>query len=160
MKYGNFIMIEDIVFETKSRGASEIRLQHSTGEVTVLGFVSTFPIQAKEAYLQAIRALLMKHQDLSPKDDMLGLFTFWFARNNLETPISAGTFRNDDRQRIGQRIRELREQRKMDARHLSQLTGIDAANICRIEQGKYSVGLDVLSKIANALGYKVDLVEL
>ena len=31
-------MIEDIVFENKSRGASEIRLQHSTGEVTVLGF--------------------------------------------------------------------------------------------------------------------------
>lgn len=26
------------------------------------------------------------------------------------------------------------------------LTGIDAANLCRIEQGKQSAGIDVLSK--------------
>ena len=39
------------------------------------------------------------------------------------------------------------------------LTGIDAANLCRIEQGKQSAGIDVLSKIANAMGYKIDFVE-
>ena len=75
-------------------------------------------------------------------------------------PISVGTFQNEDRARIGKRIREIREEQKMDAKQLALRTGIDAANISRIEQGKYSVGLDVLSKLANALGYKVDLVKI
>jgi len=42
---------------------------------------------------------------------------------------------------------------------LSQLANIDAANLSRIEQGRYSVGLDVLSKIALALGAKIEMIE-
>ena len=38
------------------------------------------------------------------------------------------------------------------------LAGIDAANLSRIEQGKYSVGLDILSRIAFVLGAHIDLV--
>ena len=34
----------------------------------------------------------------------------------------------------------------------SAATDIDAANLCRIESGKYSVGLDILTKIGYALG--------
>jgi len=33
------------------------------------------------------------------------------------------------------------------------------ANLSRIEQGRYSVGLDILSKIAFALGAKIELVD-
>ena len=36
--------------------------------------------------------------------------------------------------------------------------GIDAANLSRIEQGRYSVGLDILSRIAFVLGAHIDLV--
>ena len=36
---------------------------------------------------------------------------------------------------------------------------IDAANLCRIESGKYSVGLDILTKIGYALGMEIDFVE-
>jgi transcriptional regulator with XRE-family HTH domain len=46
----------------------------------------------------------------------------------------------------------------MEAKRLAMLTNIDAANLSRIEQGRYSVGLDILTKIAHALGVKVDLV--
>ncbi|NDV14863.1 helix-turn-helix domain-containing protein [Muricauda sp. TY007] len=35
---------------------------------------------------------------------------------------------------------------------------MDAANLSRIEQGRYSVGLDILSRISEVLGVKVDLV--
>ena len=48
----------------------------------------------------------------------------------------------------------------MEARDLAKLAGIDAANLSRIENGKYSVGLDILAKIATALGKKVDFVDL
>lgn len=73
--------------------------------------------------------------------------------------ISGGT-RHTDRARIGCRIKQLREERGLEARNLARLAGIDAANLSRIENGKYSVGLDVLSKIAMALGKKIDFVDI
>lgn len=73
--------------------------------------------------------------------------------------ISTGT-RHKDRASIGERIRQIRMDRGMEARDLARLAGVDAANQCRIENGKYSVGLDILSKIAAALGKKIDFVDL
>lgn len=153
-------MIENIIFEQISQNQSEIRLQHSTGEVTTLLFNSTFPMQAQPYYLKAINALLKQKPDLSPKDDLFSIFFRLFVRNFLESPLGVGTSKNEERIRIGNRIKELREKRHLDAKTLSMLTGIDAANLCRIEQGKQSAGIDVLSKIANAMGYKIDFVEL
>jgi len=66
--------------------------------------------------------------------------------------------RSEERERIGARIRQLREDKGIEAKHLALMANIDAANLSRIEQGKYSVGFDILTKIANALGVKVDLV--
>lgn len=68
-------------------------------------------------------------------------------------------FQYQERVRIGARIRELRKEKNIDAKVLSQLANIDAANLSRIEQGRYSVGLDVLSKIALAIGAKIELVD-
>ena len=73
--------------------------------------------------------------------------------------ISTGT-RQKDRTRIGERIRQIREDRGMEARDLARLAGIDAANLSRIEKGRYSVGLDILSKIAAVLGKRIDFVDL
>jgi len=71
---------------------------------------------------------------------------------------SAGSDRSEERKRIGKRIRQLREDKRVEAKHLATMVNIDAANLSRIEQGKYSVGLDVLIRIAHVLGVKVDLV--
>ena len=57
-------------------------------------------------------------------------------------------------------LKKIREKKHIDAKTLAHITGIDAANLCRIEQGKQSVGIDILSKIANSMGYKIDFVEL
>ena len=38
------------------------------------------------------------------------------------------------------------------------LTGIDAANLSRIEQGKYSTGVDILSRICVILDAHLDLI--
>lgn len=66
--------------------------------------------------------------------------------------------RQSERIRIGKRIREVREVKGVEARDLAKSANIDAANLSRIEQGKYSVGLDILSRIAFVLGYQVDIV--
>ena len=90
--------------------------------------------------------------------------TIW--RESMQFAIGGGIIgirtgtRHKDRARIGERIRQIRMDRGMEARDLARLTGVDAANLCRIENGKYSVGLDILSKIAAALGKKIDFVDL
>ena len=68
-------------------------------------------------------------------------------------------FLYQERVRIGTRIRELRKEKNIEAKMLAQIANIDAANLSRIEQGRYSVGLDILSKIAHALGAKIELVD-
>lgn len=73
--------------------------------------------------------------------------------------ISPGD-RQGERTRIGNRIRQIREDRGIEARELAKLAGIYAANLSRIENGKYSVGIDILSKIAASLGKKIDLVDI
>ncbi|MBO7607463.1 MAG: helix-turn-helix transcriptional regulator [Paludibacteraceae bacterium] len=65
----------------------------------------------------------------------------------------------EERQRIGARIKELRQKQNIDARSLALRAGIDASNLSRIEQGHYSVGLDILAKIANALNAQIDIIE-
>ena len=68
--------------------------------------------------------------------------------------------KSEERKRIGERIKELRKKRNLDAKSLANRIGIDASNLSRIEQGHYSVGFDILSKIATALNAKVDIIEL
>lgn len=68
--------------------------------------------------------------------------------------------RQSERARIGSRIRQIREEKGVEARDLAKLAGIDAANLSRIENGKYSVGIDILSKIAASLGKKIDIVDI
>ncbi|MBO7604674.1 MAG: helix-turn-helix transcriptional regulator [Bacteroidales bacterium] len=86
--------------------------------------------------------------------------SIWRELNLLGVPfmgMSAGN-RHRERVRIGGQIRQLRQGKGMEARDLALLAGIDAANLSRIEQGKYSVGLDILSRIAFVLGAHIDLV--
>lgn len=62
------------------------------------------------------------------------------------------------RHQIGNKIAELRTKKAMTQRDLAEASGVTQANINNIENGKYSVGIDVLAKIASALGW--DFVNL
>jgi DNA-binding Xre family transcriptional regulator len=66
--------------------------------------------------------------------------------------------RQGERTRIGKKIRKIREEKRIEAKDLAKLANIDAANLSRIEQAKYSVGLDILSRIAFVLGCQIDIV--
>ena len=59
---------------------------------------------------------------------------------------------------FGCRISELRHERGMTQRELADLTGIKREHISRLEAGKYSVGLDILTKVAKALGTEIDFM--
>lgn len=59
---------------------------------------------------------------------------------------------------IGQRIADLRKAAGLTQAQLSKKSGVNVSNLCRIEAGKYSAGLDVLARIAEVLGSRLDLV--
>jgi transcriptional regulator with XRE-family HTH domain len=66
--------------------------------------------------------------------------------------------KEETRQRIGQRIAEIRKEKGLTQQDLADRTGIQRNHISRIEQGRYSVGFDTLQMIAEAMGGNVEIV--
>ena len=62
-----------------------------------------------------------------------------------------------ERLRIALRIRSLRKEKNLSQADLAALTGLAQQNIQRIESGKYSTGLDILTKISTALNTRVEI---
>ena len=63
------------------------------------------------------------------------------------------------REQIGQRIAQLRKEKGLTILELSEITGLDNSNIGKIEKGKYNVGIDILGRIADALGVRIELID-
>ena len=64
----------------------------------------------------------------------------------------------NDRIRIGQRIAELRKEKGMTQAQLAEQACVLQPNIARIENGRYGITIDVLARIAQALGKRIELV--
>jgi DNA-binding XRE family transcriptional regulator len=64
-----------------------------------------------------------------------------------------------ERLRIGDMIRSLRKEKKISTSQLARLIGTERPRISEIENGHYSVGIDMLNKIAAALGCQVDFIK-
>lgn len=63
-----------------------------------------------------------------------------------------------DRERIGRRIKEIRIEKDITQEELAEKVGIQRTSLSRIEAGRFSVGLDILSKIARVLNCRIDIV--
>lgn len=63
------------------------------------------------------------------------------------------------RERIGMRIAALRKQQGLTQEQLAERAGLQRTHIWRIETGKYSVNIETLQALAEALGMTVDLVD-
>ena len=63
-----------------------------------------------------------------------------------------------ERQRIGQDIAQLRKEKGMTQQDMTDTTGVQRNHISRIEQGRYSVGFDTLQAIADALDADIRIV--
>ena len=64
-----------------------------------------------------------------------------------------------NREYIGKRIAEIRQAKGLSIRQLAEASGVNFANIYKIENGKYNVSIDILGKICEALGCRIDIVE-
>ena len=65
----------------------------------------------------------------------------------------------DKRKAMGENIRKLRSAQGWEQEQLAQIAGITTANVRSVEAGKYAVNIDVLNKIAEALGAELRMVE-
>ncbi len=117
------------------------------------------PVQKDEQ--QRIAKFLSQYFNECFEDDKTSMIYWVLMKMMANVEFSfyyEGSDRSEERKRIGARIKEIRKQKGIEAKQLATLTNIDAANLSRIEQGKYSVGLDILTRISHGLGVKVDLV--
>lgn len=64
----------------------------------------------------------------------------------------------DERRRIGKRIAELRYISGLSQVQLAEKSGVNASQLAKIELGMNSTGVDVLSRIVRAMGYRIDFV--
>lgn len=62
-----------------------------------------------------------------------------------------------ERQRIGSAIKARREALSMTQKEIAERAGLQQQNIHRIELGRYSVGLDIINRVLEALGLKLDI---
>lgn len=58
-------------------------------------------------------------------------------------------------EQIGAELQTIRVQRGLTVRELGELSGLAFTTISKIENGKYNVSVDILGKVAEALGYKL-----
>ena len=58
---------------------------------------------------------------------------------------------------IGQQIASARHSKGLSVRDLAQQAAIDAANLCRIEQGDYNASVDIINRICSALGARLTI---
>lgn len=63
------------------------------------------------------------------------------------------------RDRIGQRIAQLREQAGLTQEQLAGMAGLKPSNVARIEAGCYAAPIEVVQAIAEALGKTVDIID-
>lgn len=61
------------------------------------------------------------------------------------------------REEIGLKIALFRKEAGLSQRDLAEKAGLTQNTIYKIENGKFSVGIDVLGKVAEALNRKVDI---
>lgn len=65
--------------------------------------------------------------------------------------------KSDERTKIGDAVRELREKKGYSLRQLSELSGVSYQNITKIEHGRYNVSVDILGRLATALDASIKL---
>lgn len=149
--------------ETRSRAQildeRRVEVQTPDGEIfTMFSDLAKYDSDEYKNYVLHLMEFIFDRNFSDDKEKMINRIQWEFMRNAVPNfGVGAGN-RQPERERIGNRIRQLREKKRMEARDLALLTGIDAANLSRIEQGKYSTGVDILSRIAVVLDAHLDLI--
>ena len=67
--------------------------------------------------------------------------------------------RQQTRERLGQRVAQLRQMNDMSIEQLADATGLQVSHIRRIEAGRYTVNVEILEMLAKAFNMTVDIVD-
>lgn len=59
---------------------------------------------------------------------------------------------------VGRRLRELREEQRLDKNEVATRAGIKTSTLTAIEEGRYNTGIRQITDIAHTLGAKVAIV--
>ena len=59
------------------------------------------------------------------------------------------------REEIGSELQAICVQKGLTVRELGEMCGMQHSSIVKIENGRYNVSVDILGKVADALGYKL-----
>ncbi len=129
----------------------KVTVETSQGDRFTLGLSGVIPFEMQEQHCQIIAALFDKYYQGDPSVIMGPILRGMYQCHCWASIFWYGPDRENERERIGAKIKSLRMERRMDARDVAQLADIDASNLSRIEKGKYSAGLDIL------FGSKVDI---
>ena len=136
-----------------------VEVQSPDGEIfTMMSDLAKYDSDEYKAYVLHLMEFIFDRNFSDDKEKMVNRISWEFIRNAVPSMGVGPGNRQEVRVSIGRRIRELREAKRMEARDLALLTGIDAANLSRIEQGKYSTGVDILSRICVILDAHLDLI--
>lgn len=65
----------------------------------------------------------------------------------------------NERERIGELLAQKRNEVGLSVRETAELSGVSYQNITKIENGKYNVSIDILSKITDALNCKLTIID-
>lgn len=140
-----------------------VRVETSNGDVYIIGYTDSSNYQIEQQcnhfYTKCVAAIFDKYYDGNEKTIWGPILAAMF-RANIYPFMWVMMDKDKERARIGSRIVELRKERKMDAKELAQKVGIDPGNLSRIEKGHFSVGIDILNKIASVLNMKLDFVPI
>lgn len=63
------------------------------------------------------------------------------------------------RERIGERIAEIRKESGMSQTELAEKAGVTQNTVYKIEHGRFSVGVDVLDRVVTALECRIDIIK-
>ena len=111
-------------------------------------------------HLQTFWASLFDKYFQGDETIIMGEITRQLMSNNFEPVFSFQRDPIQNRVLMGDRIRELREQKNIEIMTLAFKANIQPNTLKRIEAGKFSVDLDILAQIAQGMGMKIDFVEL
>lgn len=140
-----------------------VQVETPEGDKYVLGYTDTLNYQIEQQYnghyTKTVASLFDKYYNGDEKV-IWGPILAGMVRAKLNMFMWTMLDRDKERERIGERIKELRKEQSMDAKSLAQKVGIDAGNLSRIEQGRFSVGIDTLNKIASVLNMSIDFVPI
>lgn len=64
---------------------------------------------------------------------------------------------NNNRLKIGQRLKEIRIERNLTHADMADLTGMNAATISKIENGKWNFGIDTITLFSKHLNFNLIL---